>query len=168
MARMLQSAKPGVSKEDWIPTRLWNKIIERMPIPCVDIIFQRPDSRILYGWRLISPYRNLWALLGGRIFRGEGLLQCASRIAKEYGLTFDQLYLNGVFPVNFPKRSDIVISLVANYISGEPRVDKFEFSKFTWSRTPPKRLGKNYLLMVRRWNHVTESKNFIRRNRLRR
>jgi ADP-ribose pyrophosphatase YjhB (NUDIX family) len=166
MTRMLQSQKPSVSEEDWIPTKLWNKITERMPIPCVDIIFQRPDGRILYGWRLIPPYRNVWALLGGRIIRGENLLQSASRIAKEYGLTFERLYLNGVFPVNFPKRSDIVISLVARHISGKPRVDEFEFSKFTWSRTPPKRLGKNYLRMVRKWNHVAESNDFLTRNRV--
>jgi ADP-ribose pyrophosphatase YjhB (NUDIX family) len=129
--------------------------------------FRETGQRILYGWRLIPPYRNVWSLLGGRIVRGEDLRQCASRIAKEYGLTFELLYLNGVFPVNFPKRSDIVISLVARHILGEPRIDEFEFSKFTWSRMPPKRLGKNYLLMVRRWNHVAESKDFLNRNRVR-
>ena len=166
MTQVLQSQKPGVSEEDWIPTRLWNKVTERVPIPCVDIIFQRPDGRILYGWRLIPPYRNVWALLGGRIIRREGLIECTSRIAKEYGLTFERLYLNGVFPVNFPSRSDIVVSLAAHNLSGQPRVDGFEFSKFNWSKNPPKRVGQNYLRMVRNWNRISKSESSLRIARL--
>jgi ADP-ribose pyrophosphatase YjhB (NUDIX family) len=163
---MYQSSKPGVSEEDWIPTKLWKKITEKMPIPCVDLIFQRPNNAILYGWRLIAPYRRVWALLGGRIIRGEDLLECAFRIAKEYGLIFDRLYLNGVFPVNFPGRSDIAISLAALDILGEPRIDGVEFSKFNWSQNPPKRIGQNYLRMVRNWNRISKSRSSLRITRL--
>ena len=97
---------------------------------------------------------------------GETLQQCASRIGKEYGLGFRQLYLNGVFPVSFPSRSDVVISLAARGISGQPEVDGFEFSKFAWSTEPPKRLGKNYFRMVTNWNRVRKSKSCLRLNRL--
>jgi len=45
------------------------------------------------------------------MFRGENLLQSASRIAREYGLSFGRLYLNGVFPVIFPNRADVAICL---------------------------------------------------------
>lgn len=100
------------------------------------------------------------------MLHGENLLQSASRIANEYGLIIGRLYLNGVFPVNFPNRFDVVISLAARAVSGEARVDGYEFSKFIWSKKPPKGLGRNYLRMIRNWNHAAKSKEFLRLNRL--
>jgi hypothetical protein len=100
------------------------------------------------------------------MLRGENLLQSASRIAREYGLRFGRLYLNGVFPINFPNRADIAISLAAHSVSGEARVDGYEFSRFVWASKPPKGLGWNYLRMVRNWSHAAKSKEFIRLNRL--
>jgi len=158
--------KLGIAQQRWIPARLWDEIIQKMPIPCVDLILQRPNNSILYGWRLISPYRNVWALVGGRMLRGEDLPQSASRIAREYGLRFGRLYLNGVYPVNFPNRADVAISLAARSTSGEARVDGYEFSKFRWATRPPKGLGENYLRMVRNWSHAAKSKDFLRLNRL--
>ena len=100
------------------------------------------------------------------MLRGENLLQSASRIAQEYGLLVDRFYLNGIFPVNFPNRADVAISLAARAISGEAQIDGYEFSKFIWAKRPPKGLGSNYLRMVRNWNHVAKSKEFLRLNRL--
>lgn len=150
----------GVPKERWLPDKLWHEVLMTMPIACVDVIFQREDKSILYGWRLIRPYANVWALLGGRILRGEDLYHCAARIAKEYRLRFEELYLNGVFPVRFTSRSDIVVSLAARKLSGKPRVDGVEFSKFVWTRVPPKRLGTNYVRMVTHWKRASRSVSF--------
>jgi NADH pyrophosphatase NudC (nudix superfamily) len=96
------------------------------------------------------------------VLRGETLHQCANRIADEYGLHFKKLYLNGVYPVNFPNRSDIVISLVARNISGQPQVDGYEFSKFKWTRTPPSNIGANYLRMVTGWQTRSNSEEFLK------
>ena len=150
-----------IPKEKWLPKKLWNDVIRTMPIACVDMIFQRPDS-ILYGFRLIKPYANQWALVGGRVLRGENLRQCANRIANEYGLHFEKLYLNGVYPVNFPNRSDIVISLVARNISGQPKIDGYEFSKFKWTPNPPRKIGANYLRMVTEWQNRIYSEEFLK------
>jgi len=100
------------------------------------------------------------------MLHGENLLQSASRIGREYGLLFGRLYLNGVFPVNFPNRADVVISLAARSISGEPQVDGYEFSKFIWATRPPKGLGGNYRRMVKKWSHAAKSREFLRLNRL--
>ena len=100
------------------------------------------------------------------MLHGENLLQSATRIAREYGLLVGRLYLNGVFPVNFPNRADVTISLAARSISGEPRVDGYEFSKFIWATRAPRRVGRNYLRMVKKWNHAAKSKEFLRLNRL--
>jgi ADP-ribose pyrophosphatase YjhB (NUDIX family) len=154
------------SRQSWISEESWNDILRKMSIPCVDMIFQK-DRTVLYGWRLIKPYSNVWALPGGRLLRGENLVQCASRIADEYGLTFERLYLNGVFPINFRWRADIPICLAARKISGEPRTDGFEFSKFVWSQKPPAAVGANYARMVSRWERVSRSNDFLLLNRLR-
>lgn len=127
----------------------------------MDIIFERADT-ILYGFRLIKPYANVWALVGGRVLRGEKLRQCANRIATEYGLGFEKLYLNGIYPVTFPNRSDIVISLVARSISGQPKIDGHEFSKFKWTSTPPKPIGANYLRMVIAWQTKMNSEEYLK------
>jgi hypothetical protein len=100
------------------------------------------------------------------MLRGENLQRCAYRIANEYGLAFDELYLNGVFPLKYSDRSDVVISVAARKISGEPRVDQFEFSKFIWLRKPPERLGNNYLRMIKSWNKRRRSKDFLKLSRL--
>jgi len=163
---LLNFKDKGVPRERWLPDKLWNEVLKTLPIACVDLIFERADQSILYGWRLIRPYANVWALLGGRILRGEDLYNCAARIANEYRLRFGELYLNGVFPFRFTCRSDIAISLVARKLSGEPRVDGVEFSKFVWTRLPPKRLGTNYLRMVTHWKRASRSVSFRQLSRL--
>lgn len=96
------------------------------------------------------------------MLRSENLRQCANRIANEYGLQFEKLYLNGVYPVNFPNRSDIVISLVARRISGQPKIDGYEFSKFKWMPNPPIKIGLNYLRMVTAWQNRMYSQEFLK------
>ena len=44
----------------------WKMILRLMPIPCVDVIVEK-DGKVPLGFRTIRPYRNVWALLGGRI-----------------------------------------------------------------------------------------------------
>lgn len=159
-------SKADVPRKKWLSNKFWSRVVKAIPIACVDVIFQRRDRSILFGWRLISPYNDVWALPGGRLLYGENLLQCASRIAQEYGLEYGELHLNGVFPVRFPKRSDIAICLAALSVSGDPRVDGVEFSKFAWSKKPPKRLGLNYLHMVKHWQRASDSKDFLHLTRL--
>jgi ADP-ribose pyrophosphatase YjhB (NUDIX family) len=156
----------NIPKEKWIPESLWKRIVGVVPLACVDVIFQRGDRSILYGWRLLNPYNNVWAFPGGRLLYHENLKQCAKRIAHEYGLRFEELYLNGVFPVSFPKRSDVTVSLAAKEVTGEPRVDGIEFSEFVWARRPPKALGANYRRQVVKWLAASKSNEFLRLNRL--
>jgi ADP-ribose pyrophosphatase YjhB (NUDIX family) len=137
-----------------------------MPIACVDLIFEREDRSILYGWRVIRPYSGTWALVGGRLLHRENLIACARRIAREYGLGFRDLYLVGVFPITFPGRSDLVVSLAALGPTGDATVDNVEFSKFVWSRRVPSRLGMNYRRMLSKWVAARESRAFLQLNKV--
>jgi len=118
----LQRAK-RIRPDKWLSPNLWNALTKHMPIACVDMIFEREDRSILYGWRIISPYSRTWALPGGRLLHRENLIACAKRIAREYGLGFGNLYLVGVFPTTFSRRSDLVVSLAALRPTGDATVD---------------------------------------------
>ena len=123
-------------------------MLASMPIPCVDLICVNSNDEILYGWRVIPPYKNRWALPGGRILRGESPEQAAARQLKECGIKAKRLYQNGVFSVNFPSgRCDIVTSFIAEGASNPSSFGK-DFSRFMWSLDIPKKTGDNYRRMV--------------------
>ena len=133
----------------------WRKIKASMPIPCVDMILENKGGKVLLGWRLILPYRNVWALPGGRVLIGENLTDTSRRILGEYHVSPGALYLVGVFPVNFTTRSDISICLASRNHVGEPNPDGHEFSRFKWCGRLPKKLGANYVRMILKWRAMS-------------
>jgi len=110
-----------IPSDKWLDEELWNKVKLRLPIATLDIIFER-DEKVLYGYRRIPPYRNVWAFIGGRILFGEGLSDTIRKISTEYGMRVDKAYLVGVFPITFRARSDIAIAVAAPDSYGEPDV----------------------------------------------
>ena len=147
--------EPAAAKQlDWIPESLWNQIKEHIPIPCVDVILQKPGGEILLGWRQILPYRNVWALPGGRLLRGEDLKTAARRILAEYDLSAHDFHLVGVFRIRFPSRSDVPICVATRHPSGKAKPDGKEFSSFRWVKRLPIRLGANYGRMIVRWREM--------------
>jgi ADP-ribose pyrophosphatase YjhB (NUDIX family) len=138
----------------WMSTRLWNHVKRHMSIPCVDVILENRSGEILLGWRKIEPYRNVWALPGGRISKGEDLQAAAQRILAEYKLSSREFYLVGVFPISFPSRSDLSICLASRKFSGEPKPDGAEFSTFRWTKQLPTGIGANYRRMITRWRRM--------------
>jgi ADP-ribose pyrophosphatase YjhB (NUDIX family) len=157
MTQSCQAAKPSLPRQKWLPTELWNRVLKMMPIPCVDTILENAKREILLGWRLILPYRNVWALPGGRIMKGEHIAQTSKRVLAEYGLSAQQLFLVGVFPVNFPSRSDVTICVASRSPEGQPCADGIEFSKFKWTKQLPEPIGANYTRMISRWRQISRS-----------
>jgi ADP-ribose pyrophosphatase YjhB (NUDIX family) len=131
----------------FLPESTWKIMLASMPIPCIDVICVNRKQEILYGWRVIPPYKNVWALIGGRIFKGEKPTDAARRNLKTHGIEADKLILNGVFSVNFKWRYDISISYVATN-STEPTNLGSEFSKFDWRSDIPDRIGGMYRRMI--------------------
>jgi hypothetical protein len=67
-------AKPRLRRRTGrhIPERIWRSILASIPVACVDVIGYRRVKRrisVLLGYRKIYPYRNRWALPGGRIIK---------------------------------------------------------------------------------------------------
>lgn len=67
----------------WIPDELYRQIISVMPIPCVDLIVQDGEDRILMLKRKNEPAKGQWWLPGGRIHFGESRNDTARRKLKE-------------------------------------------------------------------------------------
>lgn len=155
---MNRSSEPS----EWIPGSAWRQVKRSIPIPCVDVLLENPTGELLLGWRKISPYVNVWATPGGRVFRGESLPAAAHRILREYGLNAGNLFLVGVFPVKFPSRADFTICVASNKPAGIAIADGNEFSSFKWTRKVPSKTGANYVKMILRWRLLRRNAQALR------
>jgi ADP-ribose pyrophosphatase YjhB (NUDIX family) len=130
----------------------WNEMVRSMPIPCVDVIVEK-DAKVLLGFRVIVPYKNVWALPGGRIFKNENPEDAVRRNLNEVGISADIKKLVGVFSVRFPnhpqKRHDIALCYKSEWRSGKPEPTP-ELTRFKW--VSPGQLsssvGTNYRRMI--------------------
>jgi ADP-ribose pyrophosphatase YjhB (NUDIX family) len=134
----------------FLPEREWKTIVRSMPIPCVDVIVEK-DAKVLLGFRRIRPYRNVWALPGGRIRKHEYPLDTVERNLKEIGISAEPNRFIGVFPMKFQrdpeKRYDI--TLCCRWRSGEP-ASTSELRRVRWfsPRRLPEPTGRNYRRMI--------------------
>jgi ADP-ribose pyrophosphatase YjhB (NUDIX family) len=140
-------------RDQWIQDDCWRELLKKMPIPCVDVIVHR-DQEFLMAWRSIPPYKNVWALIGGRILRGESFEAAAVRHCRETGLRISGVRQLGVYPVVFRSRHDITVCVTARIASGIPRPTK-EMARYRWfknsllGRISP--IGGNHRKMLRHW-----------------
>ncbi len=65
-----------------IPQEDYNKILQTMPIACIDITVVSGGSVLLVK-RKDAPAKGQWWVLGGRILKGEMMRDCAIRKTKE-------------------------------------------------------------------------------------
>jgi ADP-ribose pyrophosphatase YjhB (NUDIX family) len=152
-------------RDNWIPEQLWLQVKRHIPIPCVDVILENSQAQILLGWRLIPPYREVWALPGGRIYKGENLEAATKRILAQYDVTFSDLFLVGVFPIRLVSRSDFTVCVAGEYLSGVARPDGKEFSSFRWTKRFPK-MGANYRRMISMWLRMKRKRQVLQFNKL--
>jgi len=86
---------------------LYFKIIENMPIFCMDLIIKN-DNKILLVKRKNNPAKNEWWTPGGRFLKGESLACGASRKAKqETGLKCKFIKVIDVCNMYFVKVDDM-------------------------------------------------------------
>jgi len=140
-------------RSQWIARNCWTEVTKKMPIPCVDTIVWKKNA-FLMGWRTIPPYKHVWALLGGRMTRGESFAQTAIRHCRKSGIEIHKPCFVGVYPIKFPSRHDITVCLSAKWKSGSP-VSTIELSRyrlFEINRLHEIRpIGTNYQRMLRDW-----------------
>jgi len=65
-----------------IEAKLYRKILEVMPIPCVDLVIVS-ERKFLLVKRKNKPAAGRWCIPGGRVMKGETLNQAVIRIVKK-------------------------------------------------------------------------------------
>jgi ADP-ribose pyrophosphatase YjhB (NUDIX family) len=142
-----------VAPEGFLPEKEWKTILRSMPIPCVDIVVEK-DGKVLLGFRKIRPYRNVWALPGGRIRKHEYPHDAVDRNLCEIGISAEPERFIGVFPVKFPRdpdrRYDITLCYRCRWRSGKPTITP-ELRRLDWFPRGrlPKPTGRNYERMIK-------------------
>lgn len=66
----------------FIPRKDYAKILRMVPIPCVDLVIHIGNKFFLHK-RTNHPYKGMWWVPGGRVYKGETLEKAALRKAKE-------------------------------------------------------------------------------------
>jgi len=103
---------------------------------CVDL-FIETEKGVLLGKRTHDPYKNLFALPGGRMFFGESVDDAIRRIAKnEIGVNVEKYQLMDYVEFNgeIGLSGTHSISMVFNTeISGEPKISE-SFSEICFGR----------------------------------
>jgi colanic acid biosynthesis protein WcaH len=85
-----------------LPVKLYKKILDVMPILCVDIIVQNAHGEYLLIKRGNEPLKGQWWVIGGRVFKGETLQNSAKRkLFEEIGVRAHNLFLVGYYEDHF-------------------------------------------------------------------
>lgn len=122
----MSSAKPNTK---WIPRELYEKIVEHMPLLCVDVILMKDDKYVLVK-RANEPLKGEWWPIGGRLQKNESILLGAYRKVWEeadleaYNIKivgiYEDFYLDGAHGV--PTHSVSVV-VTAEVNSFKPKLD---------------------------------------------
>lgn len=80
-----------------IPAKEYDRIVEQMPICCVDLL-PINDGQFLLSWRINDPGKDQWFPVGGRIYKGETLIDAAMRkLREELGVTMPEEAFKQIF-----------------------------------------------------------------------
>jgi colanic acid biosynthesis protein WcaH len=79
-------------KKNYIEENDYKRILDTMPVSCVDIILYNSKQEILFLKRNTEPAKNELWLPGGRIYKNETLLDAAKRkVMEEIGIEIEDL-----------------------------------------------------------------------------
>ena len=140
----------------YIEQKEYLKIIQSLPISCVDIIIKNKNNEYLLVQRNSDPLKNHYFLVGGRVNLNETLLSAAKRkLNEEVGLNVDKFEFIGVYQDFFDRNSfgkceiyhTISLVFLINIIGNEKiKLNKFS-SSYKWSKELPKRFLENSYLL---------------------
>jgi len=136
-------------KKGWIEEELYNKIIDKMPIPSVDILTVY-DGKLLLLLRNNSPGKNLWWTPGGRVLKGETLEETAKReLFEETGLYPIKLKKKGVMVHFWPNYHFVTTFFLAEVGSDKIILDN-EHSKYRWIHEEEAELHEYVKYMIKK------------------
>ena len=78
------------SAPKFAPREVFETILEWSVLPTFDLLIEYGDQGVIVLKRTIEPYKNVWALPGLRMYKGEDIDDTIRRIAKqELGIDID-------------------------------------------------------------------------------
>lgn len=112
-----------------IEAKLYKKIVELVPIVCVDVVLIHEGKYILVK-RKNDPLKNQWWVVGGRAHRGEATyLSAIRKVKEETGLKATNLKFRGVYEDHYQKSafgvptSSVSIVYQAEVAEYKPKLD---------------------------------------------
>lgn len=110
----------------------YNMVKSLVPLAGVELIVHQ-DGRFLIGRRLVSPGVGKWALFGGRILKGEKLLDAVERVAlSELGIKVQIEQMIGVSEAFFRKYHCVVLQYLVSPIDDSAIKLDFQHSEYKW------------------------------------
>lgn len=141
----------GAARSGFAPREVFEQILDYMPIATFDLVIEHGDRGVVFVRRRIAPYKDVWALPGLRMLKGEGIDDTLRRIARqEVGLEIDTTgkVILGQFVGRFRTeraRQDISTGyLVRARGDQEVRPNAAHFHAARVAREPPGRMGAMY------------------------
>jgi len=132
-----------------IPDEDYEKILDIMPICCVDVVVVN-EGKYLLVKRNNEPAKKRWWIPGGRLFKNESIQDCALRKAKEEaGLECTYIKTLGLYETIFergrydkPVHSVNVVCLLESKGVNEVQLDKNHL-EFIWNEKIDESLNKD-------------------------
>ena len=132
------------NETDFIPSALYDQIIQLMPIPSVEAVIMIKGS-LLFLRRKNNPASGQWWFAGGRIHKDELLEETLHReVKEETGLEIESYRFIKAYSRVFPQRHDITIVYLCNCKDSKIKLDS-EHSEYKLFKKIPKNLHP-YLL----------------------
>lgn len=145
-------------QKKFAPREIFEQLLEWSVIPTFDILFEYGDQGVIFLKRTITPYENVWALPGLRMYKGEDIEETLQRIAKEeLGLNIDgtqRIYL-GQYTAKFKtdhKRQDLSTGYLIRLRGDEElNFNDDHFSEILISRVCPDPTGAMYVYYFKQY-----------------
>mgnify|MGYP007100054409 CR=1 FL=1 len=113
-----------------IPSKLYKKIVELVPILCVDVVLTYKGQYVLVK-RDNEPLKGVWWVIGGRSFKNEGVKKTALRkVKEETGLRINNLRFSGIYEDSYKRSAfgvpthTMSVVFTADVVDFKPKIDK--------------------------------------------
>jgi ADP-ribose pyrophosphatase YjhB (NUDIX family) len=145
---------------------VWQEIKEWVPISCIDSVIEYGDKGVIMVRRKLEPYKDMWALPGLRLLRGETDKEAIKRIVRdELGLEVDPSTAEelGSFNAEFGTRQDISRAFILRVSADQeikPNSSHFSEVVIVPPAESPQPMGEmyQYFLSLYRGKKITEGK----------
>jgi colanic acid biosynthesis protein WcaH len=128
-----------------IPTDFYSKIVDTIPIPCVDVVI-KDKGKFLLVKREREPLKGRWWVPGGRVLKGEAITTAVKRKMKEeLGINVKVLEPLGYYEKHFKKNEfglesgihTVSIVVLAKPLSSKIKLDN-QSSAWRFSKSLPR------------------------------